>query len=267
MDITQERQIGEINPLLVKLMEKLQLTPDSKIELKGSYNLLSRKYFGDYDFLSVVKNLNPEEVMTRIKHFLQLFKESKDIYFIELKFQSKDGKKIRFKHDDNFDLDNVLEIWDQLAFIKLDLIIFNDNIFTEASILYQIGEMSETDIVKSLKDEITISKSEKEYYKVLKRSFSLLNITNPNDARIGTLLKFFNSGYGALYKMMSNLQTIKILLEHYSNVDVKKKVEVNLKDIKLNKFIKNNNDLDNLIKKYQNTLNLASEKLIKKLDL
>ena len=93
MDITQERQIGEINPLLVKLMEKLQLTPDSKIELKGSYNLLSRKYFGDYDFLSVVKNLNPEEVMTRIKHFLQLFKESKDIYFIELKFQSKDGKK------------------------------------------------------------------------------------------------------------------------------------------------------------------------------
>ena len=127
--------------------------------------------------------------------------------------------------------------------------------------------MSESDIVKSLKDEITISKSEKEYYKVLKRSFSLLNITNPNDSRIGTLLKFFNSGFGALYKMMSNLQTIKILLDNYSNVDVKKKIEINLKDIKLNKFIKNNNDLDNLIKKYQNSLNIASEKLINKLDL
>ena len=161
----------------------------------------------------------------------------------------------------------IKDIWNQVEFIKLDFIINIDNIFNEASIIYTFDKIDKDELLKGLREEINELKKEGKYYKVLKRYFSMLNIIKPNDARIGALLKFFNSGYGQLYRNKSNLETIKLLSEYYNDKDTKERIKINIKDIGLGKYIKSKKDLDNIIKKYQGILNEASEKVYSELDL
>ena len=269
MDIREERQKGEFEPDLIKLINKLNLYEGSKIDLKGSYLYKSQKYFSDYDFLSKIHKykIDVGNVIDRFNHFIDVFNQSRDVYFIELKFQTKDGEKLRFYPKQKLNAKQIKDIWDQVEFIKLDLIINIDNIFYETSIIYTFDKIDKEKLIKGLREEINELKKESKYYKVLKRYFSLLNITKPNDARIGALLKYFNSGYGQLYRNKSNLETIKLLGEYYNDKDTKERIKINIKDIGLSKYIKSKKDLDNMIKKYQGILNEASEKVYSELDL
>jgi hypothetical protein len=87
------------------------------------------------------------------------------------------------------------------------------------------------DVEKKLKEDITLYKKEGDYYKALKREFSMLNMSRSNNDRLILLSKFFNSHFGGLYVIYSNLKAIKLMKDNYDDVRSKKMVKLNLKQL------------------------------------
>ena len=97
---------------------------------------------------------------------------------------------------------------------------------------------TEDDLEEKLNDDIKEYKKEGMYYKALKRTFSLLNYRYKMDKnnkklekKVVMLSKFFNSEFGKLYVIYNNLEAIKLMIENYDDIDAKKRIELNLKDI------------------------------------
>ena len=75
---------------------------NNNIELKGSSSLSSQKYFSDYDLFSNISIIPTiEDTYNEFKKMLEEL-EKNDIKYIELKFQTRDNKKIRFKPNKPF---------------------------------------------------------------------------------------------------------------------------------------------------------------------
>jgi hypothetical protein len=112
--------------------------------------------------------------------------------------------------------------------------------------------------IKQLKDDKKELYDKGMYYKALKRLFALYKLTNTNVNMLVELSKFFNSGVGLIYRMNSRLKAIKLILEHYDNFDVMKKVKVSL----LDNGLKDNVDIDKLIKDNDMIINEAGKQYI-----
>ena len=117
--------------------------------------------------------------------------------------------------------------------IKLDVIKDTDR-FTEISMIYtmklngkQITKVSH-DLIKSLEEDIVYF-SERSPFKALKRAFSLAKVTK-NTSELEFLVPLLNSDLGRLYNIVSNLETILLLLEQ-PNVPIAA-VHENLDEIK-----------------------------------
>ncbi len=104
------------------------------------------------------------------------------------------------------------------ATIKLDIITFINNNITEISDNYfiKIGSQSNYSnnsteyIKKSLIEDYNKNVDKKNYFKALKRLFSIYRLINRTSDK---LISLFNSGKGMLYKVICDLKTIVFLLE------------------------------------------------------
>lgn len=83
-------------------------------------------------------------------------------------------------------------------------------------------------MAKHIKDDIEIYLAEGEYWKVLKRWFSIYFLYN-NVESIEFLVRVFNSELGKLYEKVCNLQAIELLYEFYKDDRVLEKIQQNLK--------------------------------------
>jgi hypothetical protein len=110
--------------------------------------------------------------------------------------------------------------------MKIDTIIYFDGHFKEMSINYYLNP-DRKDVVKEIEKDIVLELKDKNYYKVIKRLFSIAKIQNdkPRGKMIST---FLNNYTGAEYKQLSNLKAIKLLLENYDDPLIRKMIRANL---------------------------------------
>lgn len=228
MNISQKRYIPQDLYSFTKLI-KFKNYP---LQLLGSSGIASQRFYSDYDLFSSIKDKNCEKVYYTLKSILEKTEDHPDMYFIEIKIQLKTGRKIR-----NFiELEKFCKVFKDIEFVKYDFVIWVNNKFVELSVIYSFSE-SETSFEDSIKQDIKELTKEKQYYKVLKRLFSLLlssERTIEVNHKLIMLSKFFNSPFGQLYRNNSNLKAIKLLLENYEDEETKRRAELNLKDLKLN---------------------------------
>jgi len=98
-------------------------------------------------------------------------------------------------------------------------------------------ECNSFDLEQKLKDDIKDYKKDGKYYKALKREFSLLNYRYKQnksmklEKRLVELSKFFNSNFGKLYVIYSNLEAIKLMIDNYDDIGAKKRIKLNLKSL------------------------------------
>ena len=226
MDITQKRQIPQDIYTYIKLI-KLDKYP---INLLGSAGIASQQYYSDYDLISMIREKNCEKLYHKLSHIIDMTENNPNMYLIEIKIQTKTGRKIR-------ELPSLSKFCSikNIEFIKLDYIIRLQNRFVELSIIYSLSP-SEEEFKISVKKDIDELYKKKQYYKVLKRIFSLLSKqqrSKERDEKLILLTKFFNSPVGKVYQDASNLKAIKLLLEHYTDTDTRNKANLNLKDLHL----------------------------------
>jgi hypothetical protein len=144
-----------------------------------------------------------------------------------------------------------------INFVKIDYILWFEYQFKEVSVIYSFYNVKKT-ILDIKKDYDELAK-EGSYYKALKRLFSMykLEMTSGKTNAL-KLSSFFNSDMGKLYEMNSNLKTIKLLKTMYDDKPTQKRIEINLKYLKIDPL----SNLDELIKTNDIILNNAAKKYI-----
>ena len=139
-----------------------------------------------------------------------------------------------------------------ISFIKIDYIVFLDFVFKEVSIMYifKENEMDTDDIIKKLTDDYSELIDNGENFKAMKRAFSIYKIQkdHPNMKRLTSL---FNSNLGKIYEINSNLKTILLLKTMYDDPLTMKRIDINLKFLKIDP----NDDLNKIIKENDKVLN------------
>jgi hypothetical protein len=230
MDILHKRNISEFDYKIIDIIKILKFNK-YKIDIKGSSSLKSQQYFSDYDFFCQIPDkIGGDEAYNTIINIVRKVGEQFGIYFIELKLQTLNNKKIRWYDADNIDKNKFVKYFNDVDFIKLDIVANIDNRLTEISVIYKFGENITVDYISGLKSDIKELKKEGKYYKVLKRMFNIYKAEGDKD-KLVDLTKFFNSEYGQIYKRLSNLDAIKLVADNYDDNTTKKIIKYNLKEL------------------------------------
>lgn len=266
MNILESKNKNEFDDELNKII--FMLSFNNKLPtIAGSASLASQKYYSDYDlFLDLSDKYNIDKVYKKLESILNSIINNPNLFFMELKMQLKNGKKYRWFYGDKFEYDDFKKKFDEgIDFIKLDLIARIKNIFTEISIIYKFSssEQKKEDYIKSLTNDIKEYKKDKNYYKILKRFFSIFKQTK-NYKMLKLISEFLNSDTGAKYQIISNLDTIKNLLSVYDDETTKKQAMFNLKELNLDDKLEN---IDNIIKDYRKDINIKALDFIKRKNL
>lgn len=242
MNVLEEKR--KLNSYIYDKVQKLKFK-NVKINLAGSAALQSQRYFSDYDFNSIIKRkYKPKTLFDEFNQILIASVQS--LFFIELKFEYLDGTKKKI-----YDIIEIKpNMFKNLNYIKIDYLLWFDYHFKELSIMYifKNTKYGVEDIEKDY-DELVSSGN---YYKALKRLFSIYKLTK-NHKEAVILTKYFNSDYGKLYSMNSNLKTLLLVPSR-----LKKQIDINLKFLGLSPSI----NIQNEIQKNDEILNKESEKYL-----
>lgn len=265
MDILESKTNFDINDKVRKYRDLFKYK-NNKIMLNGSAALKSQYYFSDFDFSTNIDINNKSESLKRFRacgfhefeRILNDINNENFIYFIELKIQLKNGKKIRCKTIDKFTQKLFNKHSYDVNFIKIDVVSWIDGRFIEMSCIYDIvGESSKKDLLKSLKDDINDLMDEGKYYKVLKRIFNIYKIKSSkteykNKKLLIYLTQFFNSDNGKIYSDIANVEAIKLIFKKYTDPTTQQRIKSNLNSLgiksnirNINKFIKVNSKIIN----------------------
>lgn len=233
---------------------------DNPIKLVGSSSIQSQKYFGDYDALTAInKNENYKNVYTEFENIISKINNDPDLYFIELKIQTK-NKKFKYYKDDKLNLKIIKDNFYDIEYLKIDLSMWYDYQFIDVSIIYQLfsDSLTKDGLIDNLKDEIKDLQKDGKYYKILKRKFSIYKIQG-DENKMSELTKIFNSDLGLQYKIASNIEAMELVYQHYKDKITIERIKINLDFLKINK--NKFKDLENEAKKMKNEINKEAKKL------
>jgi hypothetical protein len=261
MDILEVKNVEDYDNDVIKFLSHFEF-PGTKIKFEGSSKYAHLKYKSDYDVLFPVKTSTPaSEVFTNLSRVLERIEKDPDTYFTELKMQTKDNQKFRFYHGDSLSFSQFAEHYDtNLKYFKIDMVIYVKNRFFETSGTYRLmpdPTLSRDKVIKDLKDDISKHKQEGNYYKVLKRMFSLY-VMDRNREQVEFLISIFNSELGRLYEKICNLKAIELVHEFYPDEKTKERIDTNLSLLHENFDLKK---LDRKINDYNKLLQREAKKI------
>jgi hypothetical protein len=242
MNILERRKL---KTELYDIIKNLEIF-ETNLKLAGSASLRSMMYYSDYDFNCKIRVRKQTPIYNEFKRILSFSNDK--LYFIEFKIEYIDGTKIKL----NNVTDIKLSMFKNISFIKIDYIVFLDFVFKEVSIMYIFKEndMDTDDVIKKLTDDYSELINNGEKFKAMKRVFSVYKIQkdHPNMKKLTSL---FNSNLGKIYEINSNLKTILLLKTMYDDPLTMKRIDINLKFLKIDP----NDDLNKIIKENDKVLN------------
>jgi hypothetical protein len=216
MSILDIKDVEDYDKDVVKFLRYYEF-PGQTINFEGSSKYEKLKYKSDYDIILFIKNTTPvTEVFNNLRKVLQKIEKDPDAYFIELKMQTKDEKKFKWYRGELFTISDFEPHYnDNLAFFKIDMVIRVKDEFFETSGTYRmvpVMGMSLEKVVKDLKENMKKHVKEGNYYKGLKRMFSIY-VMFKNMSQVEFPMKIFNTDMGKLYEIICILQAVELVSE------------------------------------------------------
>lgn len=191
------------------------LSINKKYKVVGSANLKPILYNSDYDLIENDKGITPNEMYQSFKHKFKIAKKDSNIYITDMKCGEKKGEPLRWTYDDIMKGENKgIKFTDAIqmdVMCKLDIIAIIDNKITEFSNIYIFNNPKKNDELKELEKDYFELIKEGNYFKALKRLFSIFSLKNQK-SKISKLLKYFNSDIGIINKCRSDLDILLLLL-------------------------------------------------------
>lgn len=213
----QQKKRIYLNKDLEDIM-KHSIIEGSKLNVLGSYKLQSIKYPNDVDIDIIInKKSETKNFEDIIKAMLYILGKNKKNSLIQIKIDLENGEKEKWENpEENLEgfYDYYKKNFKNIFSMKFDYIIYIDEKLFEYNIVYffkeKIGDKKKN--IESIKKEIEELEKEGNYFKSLKRKFSIYNL-NGDEKNISELTKIFNSDLGKDYNDLSTLKTIEILKE------------------------------------------------------
>ena len=215
----------EINNNIKKIGKLMSL--ESKVSLVGSANVKRNLYYSDYDLFENVKSKSEQLIYNHFKAVFNIIKSSPNVVISDFKLgQNEKGDALRWDYNDiNKKSNNGISFNDALkmeSIIKLDIIIYINNRFVEVSEVYNIYlngksnmNYSKDQVLNELIEDYKELVNDGNYFKSMKRMYSIIKLNDNNDVRLNILIDYFNQPIGLLYRCKSDLETINIIL-HYN---------------------------------------------------
>lgn len=240
LDIFEKKDIEDFSKSVKDVFNLLSIS--RKYRVVGSSSLKNARFVADYDLNEVFNcDMTMEQCLDKILLiFREKFKEAEknpNIFITDFKCgEDSNGEPLRWDKNDMKRGYKIMDDGRKILFqecvlmkttMKLDLIALIDGRFSEFSDNYyiKIGDKSnfflhdieEGHLLTNLqKDFSSFFYSKRNYFKALKRAFSywMLEGETKNKEKLTKLLDFFNSGVGLMYKLKSELETIKLVIEN-----------------------------------------------------
>ena len=206
-------------PTVVEVLEALSLTGDGRnMKVVGSASLRRIQYAGDYDANEVSKESIPV-IAKKLGEVIRRLKKIPLLVIGDIKCGEWKGEAIRWTPKEMEDGGEALE--DALRAggrTKIDTMAVIGNRYVEIGCVYMYGENAEPPdeniVVKQLEESIEEELADKNYWKALKRYFSILRLTEKDEKKQDTLVNIFNSDLGRLYSVISDISILEYLLEN-----------------------------------------------------
>ena len=206
-------------PTVVEVLEALSLTGDGRnMKVVGSASLRRIQYAGDYDANEVSKESIPV-IAKKLGEVIRRLKKIPLLVIGDIKCGEWKGEPIRWTPKEIEDGGEALE--DALRTggrTKIDTMAVIGNRYVEIGCVYMYGENAEPPdenvVVKQLEESIDEELADKNYWKALKRYFSILRLTEKDEKKQDTLVNIFNSDLGRLYSVISDISILEYLLEN-----------------------------------------------------
>ena len=203
---------------------KMMAVVESKNRIVGSASIKSNIYYSDYDFFEKVNEVSEKDIYQHFRDMFIQVSNRENMIVSDLKCGvNSNGEAIRWNQQQILRNDNNgLSFEDCIkhkGIVKIDIIYLLNSRFIELTNVYQIvidGESnmdySVEQIVEEITDEYKQKIKEGNYFKSLKKLYSIMKITNPSDLRLDKLLNYFNSPIGLLYRCKSDLETLLVAI-------------------------------------------------------
>jgi predicted nucleotidyltransferase len=239
--------------------------PNVKAILTGSALYKNLLYKSDYDLWAYIQADTPiTKFYPALTKVLNDIDTNQEMYFIEMKYHTKNDLKIRYYPGDIISQQELERHYSNLKFVKIDVVVRIRNKFYEISCMYSFeNNINETqkDTNQRLEDDIKELKQENKYFKVLKRMFSIAMLkNNVNFAQF--LMNVFNSDLGKKYEVLCNLKAMELVNQHYHDQTTKERLKINYGLIH-QKF--NLNGINILIHKFERVINNEAKNIYEKL--
>lgn len=196
----------------------------NSVKLAGTMNNKQILYANDYDCFDI-----GTLTTVKIKNVIRKLIKVHNTYIGDIKFGIDDNSNpIRWKVNDvlkGFKIVNAKkyklnDCLNDKAMKKIDVIhLVNNSIYKEFSCVYMLkNETTQNDANISIKKDIIEYAKEKNYFKMLKRAYSI--ISQNNDTLCKTLVDFFNSSAGQVNNIMADIQTLIYIMENIKSFPV-----------------------------------------------
>jgi hypothetical protein len=239
VNIFEKKKISDFSNDLKDVFNFLRISRTIKVVGSASYK--NAKYVADYDLNEIFNRAkDSKSILDSIYlFFVEKFKQAEkdeDVFISDFKCGTdSDGDPLRWDKKDIKNGYKSLKDGRQISFqdcllmkatMKLDVIVLIDGIFTEFSdnYLIKLGDKAnffpydlnpENNLNSIAHDFDEYFYASHNYFKGLKRCFSYYSAEDPkkNKQKMIKLFNFFNSKTGLLYKQMTEIGTILLLLE------------------------------------------------------
>ena len=250
MNVSQRKEYSELSSFINNFRKKLMFKKYN-VQLLGTASMESQYYASDYDFFT---NINEVKSMKTVFSELNRITSLKDpnVFFMEFKIQYMNGEKEKY-YDLPFTLNKDMN-QDDIEYFKIDWVVYDDYQFTDVSIIYNMNKhiLTQEESIKLIAKDMFDFYKEGKIYKSLKRFFSICNLTGDFKTMVN-LSKLFNSEYGKMYKIASNLGTIQAVKAKYPSRTLNKKINANLRYFDLP--LMNDKRIKDTIEKYSKMFN------------
>jgi len=225
------------------------MTISGNYNIVGSASLKKIYYNSDIDLNEVDDLKSYKKVYEKFKEIFKVCKENNNFFITDFKCGiDEKNEPIRWTYKDimngyinNKSFEDCLK---QKSMIKLDIVYLLNGSFIEITEVYflKIGnhtnynenELNSEEITKNLQNELKELIDEKQYFKALKRVFSILLIDEKNNTLQNKLINFFNSENGILYKANADLKILINVIENNFKKPNINDIKNNLQVIKQN---------------------------------
>ena len=205
------------------------LSISGNYNIVGSSSLKSIYYNSDIDLNEHDRFNSYKNVYEKFKYIFQICKENPNLFITDFKCGlNNKNEPFRWTYKDimkgYIGKKSFEDCLKDKSMIKLDLVYLLNGVFVEISEVYFFNIQNHTNyyddafntnsIITSIQNEIHELLKNGEYFKALKRMFSILNIENSKKPIVNKLISFFNSQTGILYKANSDLNILSILIDN-----------------------------------------------------